>query len=232
MEKILVVVAHPDDEVLGCGGTILKHIEEGDEVYLCIATRAYPPEYDEKICQEKKKEAIEVSKKLGVKKTFFLDIKTTSYYHKDSNQPSLSELPHHYLNHRLSEVFNEVKPTIVYTHHLGDPHIDHKTLFDSVMVLTRPKPGSSVKKVMVFEVLSETNWSPPFGSFIFTPNVYIDISKHLDKKIEIMKTYKSEINLFPHPRSLEALRANAIQRGSTIGKEAAEAFMLVREIIH
>ncbi len=232
MEKVLVVVAHPDDEVLGCGGTILKHIAEGDEVYICIATRACPPEYSEKLCAEKKKEAMEASRKLGVKKTFFLDIKTTSYYKKGTKQLSLSELPHHYVNHRLAEVFNEVQPTMVYTHHLGDPHIDHKTLFDSVMVLTRPKPNSSIKKVMTFEVLSETNWAPPFGSFIFTPNIFIDISTHLEKKLEILKIYKSEMCTFPHPRSEEAVRANAIMRGSTIGKPAAEAFMLVREIIH
>lgn len=218
--KILVIAAHPDDEVLGCGGTIANYVKRGDEVYRCIATMAYPPDWSEDIIREKKEEAIEAGRILGIKESYFLDLPTVK----------LDTIPQKELVEHISKCVSVVQPTVVYTTHRGDVNKDHRLLFEATMVATRPTPGNSVRKVLSYETLSETEWAAPFVENIFIPNVYVDISKTLETKLKAMSVYKTELKEYPHPRSLEAITALAKTRGSQVGVAAAEAFVLIREI--
>ncbi|MQY73505.1 MAG: PIG-L family deacetylase [Dehalococcoidia bacterium] len=218
--KHLVIAPHPDDEVLGCGGTIARHTLAGDEVYLCIVTKAYPPEWPEPEIKERKAEVLRVNKILGIKKTFSLDLPTAR----------LDTIPQKELNDSIAGVIEEVKPEVVYIPHKGDVNKDHKLVFSAAVVATRPRPGIAVRKVVCYETLSETDWAPPLVESVFIPNSYVDISDTLEVKLKAMTGYASEIKKFPHPRSLEAITALARQRGAGVGVGAAEAFMLVREI--
>lgn len=218
--KILVVAPHPDDEVLGCGGTIIKHVGGGAEVYLCIVTKAYPPEWSEDEIKIRKEEVLRVNEVLGIKKTYFLDLPTVK----------LDTMPQKVLNDHISRCVREVEPQIVYTSHRGDVNQDHRLVFQATMVAVRPVPGGTVKKVLCYELLSSSEWAAPFVENAFIPNVYVDISEAVETKLKAMSLYKTELKEYPHPRSLEAISALAKVRGSTIGVNAAEAFMLVREM--
>lgn len=218
--KVLVVAPHPDDEVLGCGGTIVKHVLGGDEVYLCIVTKAYPPDWPEHELKERREEVLKANEILGIKKTYFLDLPTVK----------LDTIPQKELNEAIAQVVNEVQPEVVYIPHRGDVNKDHRLVFDAAMVATRPKSGSPVKKILSYESLSETEWAAPFLENAFLPNVHVDISETLETKLKAITAYKTELKEYPHPRSLEIISALAKRRGATIGTKAAEAFMLVREI--
>jgi len=218
--KVLVIAPHPDDEVLGCGGTMVKHVSEGDEVYLCVVTKAYPPDWPEDEIKERRDEVVRANKILGTKKTYFLDLPTVK----------LDTIPQKELNETIAEVVNESQPEIVYVPHGGDVNNDHRLVFEAAMVAIRPKPALAIKKILCYETLSETEWAAPLAENAFMPNVYVDISGVLATKLKAMSEYKSELKEFPHPRSLEAISALAKVRGATTGVEAAEAFMLMREI--
>ena len=202
--KILVIAPHPDDEVLGCGGTIKKYTKEGREVYLCIATKAYTPDWTESFIENRKKEIKCSSKILGIKKVTFLDLPTVK----------LDTLPQKQLNDLISKVVEEIKPEIVFVPFRGDINKDHKLVSESTLVALRPKPGFSVKKVFYYEVLSETEWAKPAQKIedVFLPNFYEDISEYLDDKLKAMECYKSELKEYPHPRSLEGIKVAAQKR--------------------
>ena len=217
--KVLVIAPHPDDEVLGCGGTIVKHVLGGDEVYLCIATKAYPPDWAEDEIRERREEVLKVNEILGIKKTYFLDLPTVK----------LDTVPQKELNDLITQTVNEVQPEVVYIPHKGDVNKDHGLVFDAAMVAIRPRPGSLIRKVLSYETLSETEWAAPFIENVFIPNVYVDISETLEVKLKAMSEYRSELKEFPHPRSPEAISALAKRRGATIGVKADESFMLVME---
>ena len=216
--KILIIAPHPDDEVLGCGGTIAKHTKEGDEVYLCIVTKGYTPDWSEEFIKNRPKEIEKANKILGIKKTYFLDYPTVK----------LDTIPQKELNEAISKVVNEVKPDILYIPHKGDLNKDHRLVFESSLVATRPA-NHKVKKILSYETLSESEWGQPIEVFI--SNVYVDISETFGKKIEAMKAYGSELKQYPHPRSLGIIEALAKKRGSEVGVKFAEAFMLIREIV-
>lgn len=216
--RVLVIAPHPDDEVIGCGGTILKSLASGEQVFLCVVTTAYPPGWDEKTIEIKKNERMKASKLLGIKKSFFLDLPTTK----------LDTLPQNELNKKISTCVNKVKPDVVFTSYWGDSHSDHRVVFNATFIATRPF-GTPVKKVLCYEIPSTTDLMPDRKN-IFSPNVFVDISKFLEKKLRIMKIYKTELRKYPHPRSIKALRLHAKKRGIQIGVKAAEAFVLVREI--
>jgi LmbE family N-acetylglucosaminyl deacetylase len=220
MMRVLVIAPHPDDEVLGCGGTMIKHVSEGDEVYLCVVTKAYPPEWPEDEIRERRDEVLKVNNILGTKKTYFLDLPTVK----------LDTIPQKELNEAIAKVINKLQPEIVYIPHGGDVNSDHRLVFEAAMVAIRPRPALAIRKVLCYETLSETEWAAPLAENAFMPNLYVDISGVLATKLKAMSEYKSELKEFPHPRSLEAISALAKIRGATIGVEAAEAFMLIREI--
>ena len=185
--KILVIAPHPDDEVLGCGGTIAKAASQGDDVFLCVVTKAYTPDWSEEFIKNRPKEVKKSNEVLGLKKTYFLDYPTAK----------LDTIPHKELNDSLTKVVNDVKPDIVYIPHKGDLNKDHRLVFGAALVALRPGQHS-VKKILSYEVLSETEWGQELESFV--PNTYENISDFFDKKIEAMKAYPSELKQYPHPR--------------------------------
>ncbi|MEW6609087.1 MAG: PIG-L deacetylase family protein [bacterium] len=227
--KVLVIAAHPDDEVYGVGGTMLKHAMRGDEVYVCMLTEGVTTQYrhtmdkisSAKLIEQKKKESLKAAKILGVKEIFFFnlpDMRLDTIAHPEINQP-------------IEECIVRLSPEIIYTHHWGDVNKDHRLVFESTMVAVRPGLKSSIKKVFIYETPSSSEWNAPILTNQFLPNVFVDISDVLHLKIQAMKAYKSELRQFPHPRSIEAVTTYAQKRGLEVGKRAVECFMLIREII-
>lgn len=216
--KILVIAPHPDDEVLGCGGTIKNHVNKGDQVYLCIVTKAYTPDWSEDFITSRAKEIKKSNEILGITKTFFLDFPAAK----------LDTVPHKDVNHAIDKVIKEVSPEVVYVPYEGDLHKDHQIVFHSSLVATRPAHTVSVKKILSYEVLSETDWAS--SSAVFAPNIYEDILSTIEDKIKAMEAYQSEVRPYPHSRSLEMLKVLAQKRGVEVNLEFAEAFKLIREI--
>lgn len=215
--KILVFAPHNDDEVLGVGGTIAKHVAKGDKVYVCGVTVGKNKERANNI----KEEALEAHKILGVSDTIFLDLPVIG----------LSNMPTKELNQAMHDTVNKIEPDIAYIPHKGDMHLDHKMVAESAMVALRPVNSPQLKAIYAYETLSETEWNIPSVDNAFIPNVWCDITDTIDKKLEAMKCYKSQLLDFPHPRSLKAIRALSEFRGSTVCVNNAESFMLVRSKI-
>jgi len=221
--KILVIAAHFDDEVYGCGGTIAKLVKEGHEIYACVLTDSCSSQYKghaHEMIAQKKVESEEVNNILGIQKTYTFDFPDMQ----------LDTVPHVELNKAIEQCVIEIKPEIVYTHHGGDVNKDHRLVFESTMVAVRPMEGSSVKRVLCYEVPSSTEWAPPTPSNMFAPNVFVDIENVIEKKIDAIKAYNSELREYPHPRSVENVINQAHFRGASVGLKAAESFMLIREI--
>lgn len=218
--NVLVIAPHRDDEVIGVGGTIAKHSSLGDSVYICIVTHGKKPICDDDLDQKIRHECIEADKLLGVKKTIFLDYPAAM----------LETVPRYELNGAITKVVQEIKPDVVYIPHRGDMQLDHKITADSAMVALRPKYQHAVKKIYAYETLSETGWDVPNITNEFIPTSYNDISAYLDKKIDAMQIFTTQIAEYPNPRSIEAIKALAMYRGSTVNVCAAESFSLIREI--
>tara|TARA_Y100000310_G_C20647334_1_gene797389 strand:+ start:272 stop:952 length:681 start_codon:yes stop_codon:yes gene_type:complete len=215
--KILIIAPHPDDEVLGCGGAIAKYAELGNEVYLCIGTKAYTPDWSEEFIKNRKTEIKKSNKILKIKKTYFLDFPTVK----------LDTVPQKQINDKLTKIFEKVRPDLLFIPHGGDLNKDHRILFESSLVAARPI-SHKIKKIASYEVLSETEWGGPIQEF--KPNFYIGMSLlNLNKKIEAMMPFESEVKKYPHPRSKEIIKALAQKRGSEAGLEFAEAFSIIRE---
>jgi LmbE family N-acetylglucosaminyl deacetylase len=219
-KKVIVIAPHPDDEILGVGGTIARFSDEGVEVYIVIITKGYPPLFDEESINIGRKEALEAHKFLNVKETFFLSFPAAN----------LDSIPSREINDKLIDMFKDIKPDIIFIPFNGDVHIDHQRIFLSALVAARPNNSEFPSFIYAYETLSETNWNAPYITPNFVPNVFIDISQYLDKKIEAFKKYKSQVKEFPHERSIESLKMLAMLRGSTVGCYAAEAFVLVRGV--
>lgn len=220
--KILVLAAHPDDEVYGMGGTIAKLSDSGHDVYTLILTEGCTTQYsgNEEIIDIKKEEANLANEILGVKKVFFCDLPDMR----------LDSLDHVEINRNIEKYVEIIQPDIVFTHHNGDVNKDHKLIFESTLVATRPVLGSSVKKVYTYQVPSSTEWGAPLENDIFIPNTFIDIERYTDKKGLAIEAYKSELRDFPHPRSVKAVQTYDHAAGIKVGLEYAEAFRLIRAV--
>lgn len=212
--KVLVIAAHPDDEILGVGGTLLKHKGGGDETFICMVTKAYEPEWTQEYIQEKLRAAAEIDKLIGTTKRIYCDFPTVK----------LNTISHGEFNKKIAQTINEIGPDIIYTHFEHDINKDHGIIFNAVMVATRPTRNKKIK-VICFETISSTEWS----TREFTPNFYVDITKFIDKKIEVFSRYKSEVKEYPHPRSKAGVKIWANKRGIEICTEYAEAFMVIRD---
>jgi len=215
--NVLIIAPHPDDEVLGCGGTIRNNIKLGNKVFVCIVTKAYTPQWTEEFIINRQKEIENCRKILGIEKYFFLDFPTVM----------IDTIPQKDLNAKIYKVLDEVKPDILYIPHKGDLNRDHRLVFEASLVAARPLK-LKVKRVLSYEVLSETEWGQPIEPFF--PNVYVDISETIDSKIDALNAYKSELKPAPYPRSPEIIKALARKRGSEAGVNFAEGFMMIREI--
>ena len=218
--KILVIAPHPDDEVIGVGGTISKRIKQGHDVYVCVVTKAFPPLFNDEIVEQTRAECRAADKLLGVIETTFLDFPAVA----------LESVPRYELNAGIQKIIQRIKPDEVYIPHRGDMQLDHKMIVDASMVALRPKYKHIVKRIYSYETLSETGWDIPNTSNEFIPTVYEDISNELEYKINAMKLFQSQLDEFPNARSLVAIEALARYRGATVNTMAAEAFVLIREI--
>lgn len=221
MKKVLVIAPHPDDEILGVGGMMLKNIKDGNEVYVCIVTIGTPPLFNNvEQCEKNEQDALECHKHIGVSKTYCMRLPSTM----------LESIPRYELNSRILEVIRDVQPDEVYIPHYGDMQKDHQMVADAVMVAVRPKYFPQVKRVYAYETLSETGWNAPSVANEFIPNVWMDITEVLEDKLKALKFFTLQIGEFPDPRSVESIRALAKYRGTQMFYEAAEAFQLIREL--
>ncbi len=220
--NILIVAPHPDDEVLGVGGTIRKLVNDGHKVTAAIATRGWPPLFPDEQVAQVRAEAEAAAKILGLSSLRYLDLPVTR----------LNELPRHEINAAFDKLINETTPEWVFLPHPGDRHEDHKQVFDACMVALRPTANRAfVKRTLLYETVSETHWSAPTVEPVFDPQVYINITDTLADKLTAMKKYTSQVHPSPDARSLEAVEALARWRGSVVGYQAAEAFTLIRDRI-
>ena len=222
MKKVLVVAVHPDDETLGCGGTILWHKERGDSLHwliLSCPTESYG--FPEAVQISQKKTVERVASAYGFDSVTHLDFPATG----------LAEVSECNLVKAISGVMADIQPNIIYLPFHGDVHGDHKVAFNAVYSCTKPFRYPSVEKVLMVETLSETDQAVSNPAQTFSPNVFVDISKQMDRKLEILSLYESEIQPPPFPRSLDAIRSLGCVRGAAIYSFYAEAFMLLREII-
>ncbi len=223
-KKILIVAAHPDDEVLGCFGTVARLIQEGYEAYTLILGEGKTSRDETRVLEDKKDEIevlnTEIKKAnniIGVKKTFVESF-------PDNRFDSVDLLD---IIKVISKVKEEVKPDIIFTHYEHDLNIDHQITYKAVITATRPMLDECVKEIYSFEILSSTEWNYPIS---FSPDTYYDISNTLDSKIKAMKEYTSELCEYPHPRSLKGIGLNAEYHGMRVGKKYAEAFKSARVI--
>ena len=222
MNNILIIAPHPDDETLGCGGTILKHKDKGDSTHWLIVTAI--PEgigYSSEIIYERSIEIQEVGNAYGFSSVHQCGFPTTM----------IDAIKMADVVKNISEIFHTVKPNIIYLPYRGDVHTDHHIVFDAASACLKWFRYPSVKRVLAYETLSETDATINPDINAFRPNVFIDISSFLENKIDIMKMYGSELGVFPFPRSEEAIRSLAALRGTNAGFKAAEAFMLLKERI-
>ena len=224
--KVLVIAAHPDDEILGCGATTARLLEEKHEVHFAIlgegitSRHARRVDADANQLDRLQRQAREAASKLGVNDLYL--------YKLPDNR--LDTVPLLEVVKIIEDLIERIKPEVIYTHHPGDLNVDHGAVHRAVLTATRPVAGQSVREIYAFEVPSSTEWA--FGSLAptFRPNVFVDVAATLEAKIAAMACYDRESRDFPHPRSPEALRAVARRWGSVVGCQAAEAFELVRLI--
>jgi len=223
---VLVVAAHPDDEILGCGATAARLVQEGHDVYFSILGEGITSRHERRETADSgqlsllQRHARAAGHKIGVKKVF---------QHKLPDN-RLDTVPLLEVVKLVEDLLEQLKPEVVYTHHGGDLNVDHSVIHRAVLTATRPVAGQPVRDIYAFEVPSSTEWAFQRLEPAFRPNVFVDVSSTLEIKIAAMACYETEIRKFPHPRSPEALRAIATRWGSVAGCAAAEAFELIRSV--
>ncbi len=219
-KRILVIAPHPDDETLGAGGAIAKYAAQGDEVTVVTVAGHMPPLYSEDVYRQTVDEAMQAHKTLGVKESLFLDLPATT----------LGQMPTHDFNSKIYQTVEKVEPHIVLLPY-PDRHVDHRIIFESAMVATRPvRVGKHIEIVAAYETLSETHWNAPHIEANFIPNWTIDVSDFIKQKLAALAEYESQIPPFPGPRSLEAIEALAKFRGTQAGFAFGEGFHIIRMV--
>jgi N-acetylglucosamine malate deacetylase 1 len=224
-KNTLIIAAHPDDEVLGCGGTIAKLASEGVLVHVAfladgVFSRASGQKDQQIELKDRRTAAQQACDILGVKSVSFGDF--------PDNKMDVSPLLD--IVKAVEELISKHQPDTLFTHHCGDVNIDHRRIHEAVVAACRPQNGHPVKKILTFEVASSTEWQLPYSAPSFLPNYFVDISSTSDKKLAALDLYVKELRPWPHPRSRRAVEHLAHWRGATIGVEAAEAFMLGRQL--
>lgn len=217
-QPVLVVAPHPDDEVLGAGGTIARLARTGHAVHVAVVTTGRAPRFDAAGVARVRAEAAAAHAVLGVAQTHWLDFPAAE----------LAEHPHSALNAGLGDLVRSLAPGLVLAPHPGDIHLDHQLTFLSTLVASRPHQADFPATIAVYETLSETNWNAPHLTPAFLPNLYVDISATLEQKLDAFRRFASQVRPPPHERSVETLRALATLRGATVHRAAAEAFYIVR----
>ena len=226
-DKVLVIAAHPDDEILGCGGTIARHAAEGDDVHIFILSTGvvgrYPVEEVEKHRDEidaLRAAAEKAAEILGARPPVFGPLPDNRFASVDFDD----------VVQTMEGMVADVRPSIIYTHFEHDLNLDHNITYRAVITACRPVPEASVSAIYSFETVSSTEWRRGGPDMTFHPSLFVDIAPYLEAKIEALQAYGSEMRTFPHPRSIENIQAMARSRGSAVGVEAAEAFAVISEI--
>ena len=218
--RIAVVAPHPDDEILGCGGTMARAASAGAEVHVVVVTRGQPPLFDEELVRQIRSETLRAHRMIGVADTRFLDFPAAG----------LDQIRRSELNAALSEALSRIEPDLLLIPFIGDIHLDHQIVFNAALVHARPRGPGGPSCVMAYETLSETNWLAPGVTPAFIPNIFVDISETIERKIAAFQAFRTQVKPSPDERSIEAIRALATLRGATVCRPAAEAFVLVRQI--
>ena len=220
-ENVLVLAVHPDDETLGCGGTLLKHKAQGDHLHWLIATAISSKTGHSNTAIMKRADEIKIVSRLyGFDGIHPLDLPTTA----------IDTIPAGKLIQKFSRIIESVKPQTLYLPFSFDVHSDHRIAFEAIYSCTKSFRYPSVKRVYMMETSSETDFAPPIPGRTFTPNCYVDITPYFNKKLEIAAIYECEMGNHPFPRSPDSLRALAMCRGTAAGCRYAEGFMMVKEI--
>ncbi len=225
MSAVVIVAAHPDDEVLGCGGTIAM-LSEVHEVHILLlgegGTSRFASRED---ANGRTVERLATAAKSAAAILGAQSVETDRLPDNRFDQVALLDIVK-----RIERIIERVRPDIVYTHHPGDLNIDHRITFEAVLTATRPLPGRCVHELYTFEIASSTEWAFQRIKPSFVPNVFVDISRTLERKLKAMEQYEDEMRMFPHPRSAEGLRTIARRSGTVVGREYVEAFEMVRSI--
>jgi len=225
-KNILVISAHADDEALGCGGTIAKHIAHGDSVHVVFLTNGVGSravhDFGATDAIARSTASMNALNVLGVHETHL-----TAFSFPDN---SIDSVPRLEVVKALESVISKVQPAVVYTHHAGDLNIDHRYAYEATMTACRPQPGVCVREIYSYEVPSSTAWSGvSFGRY-FVPTLYVDVAAYWEHKERALIAYEDEMREFPHARSSEALRSLSMFRGSQVGMQTAEAFVVERQL--
>lgn len=220
-KHVLVIAAHPDDEVLGCGGTLTWHVSNGDKISIIFLADGETSRGGQADIENRDNDALKAARKLKAGRPVSLGM-------PDNKMDALPLLE---IVQRLEPKIMRIDPDIIYTHHGNDLNIDHRITHQAVLTACRQQPGSRVKAIYGFEVLSSTEWASPETAPPFRPTRFVNITDHLEQKLAALKCYEKEMRSFPHARSYEAVRALARLRGASVGLAAAEAFSVIREIV-
>lgn len=218
--RVLVIAPHPDDEILGCGGTMARMVDEGMDVHVGIVTRGAPPAYSAESVARVQDEAKRAHQYLGISGTHWLDFPAAA----------LGEVPASELNAGVGGLIRDVRPDTLFVPFLGDVHQDHQLAFLAAMVGARPRDAYAPSRILAYETLSETNWYAPPTTPAFVPNVFIDIRVTLERKLAAFSLFESQVKAFPDERSLITIESLARLRGSMVFLHAAEAFVTIRTI--
>lgn len=224
-DRVIVFAAHPDDEVLGCGATVAKHVAAGDSVDVVILAEGLTSRDLERNQMVRAKE-LDVLQKTALMANAELGVKNVEFLGFPDNR--MDEIPLISVIKQIERIKERVQPTVVYTHFPADLNIDHRITAEAVMTAFRPQPSEPLKVMAFFEVLSSTNWFWKNPSLSFSPTFFVDVDSYIEKKIDALKVYASEMREWPHSRSIEAVRHLAGLRGSDIGVPNAEAYALAR----
>jgi LmbE family N-acetylglucosaminyl deacetylase len=219
-QNVLIIAAHPDDEVLGPGASIARHVAAGDRCTIAIVADSGSARYDEQTIEKVRSCARRAAGRLGVEDVRFGGLP----------DQALETLPVITITQWIEAVSRDVKPAAVYTHHRGDINRDHQLVCEATLTAFRPYAAPWTKRLLSFETPSATEWAGPHAEQAFLPNVFRDVTGHLEAKLAALAEYETELRPAPHPRSVEALRIRAAHWGSVIGVAAAEPFVLLREI--
>lgn len=224
---VCVFAAHPDDEVLGCGGSIAKHIENGDVVHVFIMAEGITSRGQTRDIKKNKNNLISL-KEIAREANNLIGSSSLEFFEFPDNRMDSIDLIE--IVKCVEAQIIKYQPNIIYTHHASDVNIDHQKTHEAVVTACRPQPGHCVKTLLAFEVMSSTEWQPASSRMPFCPNWYVNVDQQIERKLKALEVYKCEMREWPHARSVSAIGALASYRGASVGVSAAEAFVLMRNI--